>query len=326
MTIDHPIPTPFNIKKTNIKKQIRDTDRFLSRSNLPENIREDQECKKRNLELALEEQQASLRTKEMIQRYRMVRFFEFKKAQRHYDQALRVYNKDESTLDQLVEARKDLNYVLGFPKNLKYVSLWPSKVLSEEDKKAIFLKREEINQEMMAKANVDSVLDVPFEKKSLLSRPSNPVKGKKSEDLDEASSGDDELDLLNPSDRNKNQNGKDLEDEDSEEEDISEDDEEDEEDDDEEEGSENDDDEDDDEGENDDDEDDDESESENDNGNDEEDDDDDEEDDESENDDDEEEDFTESEEEGDESEEEEEEEESEEESDSDDHSKKRRRK
>jgi len=314
MTNDHPSFSTINIKNGNIRKQLRDTDRLLSRPNLPAKLRQDQEQKKAKLEVILNEKVAFHKTAAMVKRYKMIRFVEFKKAQRRYDQALNLYNKDESALDELVEARKNLNYVLGFPKDAKYLSLWPSTPLSEQEKKDRMAKREEINQEMMAKAKVDSVLDIPISKKSLKSSNSiinNQKNNEESEVSDDAS--EDELDLLNPADRVKNtQRGKNVEESDEE-------DEEEEEDDEESENEEDDDDNEEEEGTN--------EESEND----EEDDDDEEDesddlDEEDDDDEEDEEDFTDEDDEEEESEEEEEEEESEEESESDDHNKKRRRK
>lgn len=142
----------------NIKKQLRDTQRLLSRPTLPADVRREQERKLAALQIQSVEQEKSEKEKKMVTAYRMVRFFERKKAERHLKQALK--SDDDATKEKAI---MDLNYILHFPKDRKYISLFPTTETTDdrvlEERRNI---RDRVNQEIMAKANVQSILEAPL--------------------------------------------------------------------------------------------------------------------------------------------------------------------
>jgi hypothetical protein len=113
-----PIATEF---PTHIRKSIRDTQRLLSRQNVPADVRQVQERKLRALQIALEGKAILEKQKKVFSQYRMVRFFESKKAARKLTHALSMGDQSK-----IVEALKDTLYVKFFPKDSKYISLFPS--------------------------------------------------------------------------------------------------------------------------------------------------------------------------------------------------------
>lgn len=142
----------------NLKKQLRDTQRLLSRANLPADVRRDKERMLSALQVQMDERQKQEQTRKMVSAYRMVRFFEEKKAVRHLKQALK--GEEEAAKEKAI---MDLNYVLHFPKDRKYISLFPSAETTDErvleERRAI---RDKINQELVAKAQVSSILEAPL--------------------------------------------------------------------------------------------------------------------------------------------------------------------
>ena len=123
---------------SHIRKSIRDTQRMLARPNLPATVRQQQERKLRALQLAVEGKAALERQQKMATKYRMVRFFESKKAARHLRHALRT--EDEAAIR---EAVKDALYVKFFPKDQKYISLFPSTPCVDEE---VLAKRSEMRE------------------------------------------------------------------------------------------------------------------------------------------------------------------------------------
>jgi len=123
---------------SHIRKSIRDTQRMLARPNLPATVRQQQERKLRALQLAVEGKAALERQQKMATKYRMVRFFESKKAARHLRQALR--SEDEAAIQ---EALKDALYVQFFPKDQKYISMFPSAPCVDEE---VLAKRSEMRE------------------------------------------------------------------------------------------------------------------------------------------------------------------------------------
>lgn len=104
-----------------IKKMIRDTTRLLNRPNLPADLRREQERKLAALQVALTDRQKAEVEREMVVKYRMVKFFERKKALRRLAAAQASGNSEA-----VREAQLDLAYILHFPKDRKYISLYPA--------------------------------------------------------------------------------------------------------------------------------------------------------------------------------------------------------
>lgn len=117
-----------------MRKKIRDIERMLNRSQIPANIRVDNERALKALHIELENAQLNLKTKTNSRKYHMVRFFERKKAIRRLRQAMAKLQEAQAS-DSLVTAKEaqekvkqcqtDLAYVLVFPKSEKYISLYP---------------------------------------------------------------------------------------------------------------------------------------------------------------------------------------------------------
>lgn len=98
---------------------IRDTNRLLSRPNLPADLRREQERKLSALQVTLTDRQKAEVEREMSVKYRMVKFFERKKALRRL--AVAQAKADPVAVS---EAQLDLAYILHFPKDRKYISLY----------------------------------------------------------------------------------------------------------------------------------------------------------------------------------------------------------
>ena len=126
----------------NLKKRIRDTTRLLNRPNLPADMRREMERKLAALQGALAEKGKHELEREMAIKYRMVKFFERKKAMR------KLASAQASGNDEAVKAAQlDLAYILHFPKDRKYISLYPKEASSE----AVVAQREAIRKEIAEK-------------------------------------------------------------------------------------------------------------------------------------------------------------------------------
>lgn len=129
-----------------IKKKIRDISRLLNKNSdtLPADVKIANERALKTLKLELEKVQVDQKTKKLVQRYHKVRFFEKKKAIRFYKKSekiikdLEVEIDGKQNTDEVKELKKklkkekrifehckvDLAYVLNFPRNEKYISLY----------------------------------------------------------------------------------------------------------------------------------------------------------------------------------------------------------
>ena len=182
-----------------MKKQIRDTQRLLSRANLPADVRVEKERKLAALKLALADHEHSEMERALQVTYKMVKFFDRKKAERHLMKAIKK-NDDAAKEDAI----KNINYIIHFPKDRKYISLFPSVETSDErvleERRNI---RDRINEEMMAKANVQSILEAPLpplmsskaSKEELpVMQALNPGQGARSSDEDDGDEEEEEED------------------------------------------------------------------------------------------------------------------------------------
>ena len=157
---------------SSLKKQIRDTTRSLARPSLPADIQVRLTRKLAALKLRLSDaegmipmKQQEQRTMEMIKKYRMVRFFELKKAERRFVQAARKLVKNAEFQDELVVMAKDLCYVARFPKNLPYVALYAQGALrnNPEQSNELLVRQkariEELSQGLVDETIVEHVKD-----------------------------------------------------------------------------------------------------------------------------------------------------------------------
>lgn len=153
-----------------LRKQIRDTTRLLTRPSLPADLQVRLTRKLAALKLRLSDAEAMVpmkqqeqRTMEMIKKYRMVRFFELKKAERRFVQAARKLVQNAEFRDELIVMAKDLCYVARFPKNLPYVALYAQGALRnnpEQEGELLVRQRariEELSQGLVAETIVEQV-------------------------------------------------------------------------------------------------------------------------------------------------------------------------
>lgn len=133
-----------NKGSSKIKKKIRDIKRLLKRDNLPSDLVIANERALKTLEGELENVEENKKVRKLISRYHKVRFFERKKAARHYKHELQVLKelkqkaeecKDTEEKEKIEEEIKkqekkvhgkavNFAYTLNFPETEKYVSLY----------------------------------------------------------------------------------------------------------------------------------------------------------------------------------------------------------
>ncbi|PJF18062.1 hypothetical protein PSACC_02130 [Paramicrosporidium saccamoebae] len=139
--------TVATILPSNLKKQLRDVTRLLSRPNLSADIRQQQERKLQHINSLVQERTVEEKQRKMRSKYAKVRFFESTKARRHLRQAAKalVAEPTEENLQKWMEAKRDVIYVQAFPETSKYISLFPSTPLTEEK---VLAKRTQIRTEL----------------------------------------------------------------------------------------------------------------------------------------------------------------------------------
>lgn len=118
-----------------VKKKIRDIERLLKKDKLPADVRNENERALKALKVDLDKTQSQLKTQKIAKKYHMVRFFERKKAIRKLKQARKTFDEVSKTevKKDIKKARKvlkhcevDVAYVVLFPKDEKYISLYPN--------------------------------------------------------------------------------------------------------------------------------------------------------------------------------------------------------
>lgn len=118
-----------------VRKRIRDIERLLKRESIPADIRVDKERELKALNVTLDDAAHDQKIKKIAKKYHMVRFFERKKAIRKLKQAVKQYDSAVETevKKDIKKARKvvkhcqvDVAYVVLFPKDEKYISLYPN--------------------------------------------------------------------------------------------------------------------------------------------------------------------------------------------------------
>lgn len=194
-----------------IKKMIRDTNRLLSRPNLPADLRREQERKLSALQVALSDRQKSEIEREMALKYRMVKFFERKKALRRL--AAAQAKADSAAVS---EAQLDLAYILHFPKDRKYISLYQAGSSAEA-----LAERETIRKqisEKLALLGAESLL-------AKISQSKKALKASDDESEDEEDESEDEEDDESDDEESGDEDEDDDDDEDEEDSDDDDDDE-----------------------------------------------------------------------------------------------------
>ncbi|CAB4377521.1 unnamed protein product [Rhizophagus irregularis] len=135
---------------TALKKKIRDTERFLkTNEKLSAKGQVSLERHLKACKLLLVERMAENKEKNMTSKYRMVKHFDRKKVERAIKKVQKQLNetrtfREKTELEKkLYELQIDFNYILYYPKNLKYLALHPT---SGGDDEKMISKRNEIRQ------------------------------------------------------------------------------------------------------------------------------------------------------------------------------------
>lgn len=123
------------------KQKIKSLEHFLKRDDLKADLRIDRERALKALKADLKNTKLKLKTQRLAKKYRMVRFFEKKKAIRKLKQAEKAYNAalEAGVKKDIKKARRvrfhcqvDVAYVIMFPKSEKYIALYPTGPVATE--------------------------------------------------------------------------------------------------------------------------------------------------------------------------------------------------
>ncbi|KAG0216901.1 hypothetical protein B0O80DRAFT_499052 [Mortierella sp. GBAus27b] len=113
-----------------LKKKLRDTLRMLgTNTRMPADLRLEHERRVDALKLQIAEKKVDQTEQKMSTKYRMLRFFESKKAERKIKIFMKQHVDWESKPDEkkeLESLKLDLAYIHHFPKTQKYISLYPN--------------------------------------------------------------------------------------------------------------------------------------------------------------------------------------------------------
>ncbi|RDD41836.1 rRNA-processing protein EFG1 [Trichoplax sp. H2] len=146
------IKQKINPKETKkpLKRQMRDAERLLRNPKLQDNIRQEKELLIEKLSSQLKQNKSKLKAAKYAKKYKKVKFFEKKKLTRRY-LSLRKKLKNCETEDsgelheEMKQVEAQLNYVIYFPPDIKYISLFPSKP-GQDDK--VNAKKDEIFEQI----------------------------------------------------------------------------------------------------------------------------------------------------------------------------------
>lgn len=125
-------------KEKPIRVQIRSIERLLNNrgDKLSEAAKKAQRERLEELIRIRDEHDRRSREKANIKQYRMLKFFERRKLQRKLDKIIEKGNKPQDVQEKQ-QVIKDLNYIDRYPKNKKYIALFPSNGHTEESKKRV---------------------------------------------------------------------------------------------------------------------------------------------------------------------------------------------
>ncbi|KAG9119907.1 18S rRNA maturation protein [Ceratobasidium sp. 392] len=116
-----------------LKASLRQTRRLLAKENIGADVRIQTERRLKSLEADLAKAEIRRKERSMAVRYHKIKFFDKQKVTRKINQtkrALEASELDKKERKKLQKAllahRVDLNYIINYPKLVKYVSLYPS--------------------------------------------------------------------------------------------------------------------------------------------------------------------------------------------------------
>lgn len=98
-------------------KKIRDIQRLLKRSTVPDELRKSKELELRTLKNEQSDRAKYIETSKNVKKYKLVKFVEHQKAVRRLRQA-------RKNGEAVSERKTDLEYIESFPLNEKYISLY----------------------------------------------------------------------------------------------------------------------------------------------------------------------------------------------------------
>lgn len=138
---------PSDISSAKLKKKKRDIERLLKKVNLQADLKLEKQKALQAINIQLQTAQVKQTSQKYSKKYHMVRFFEKKKALRKYNQIKKEYdllNSKEETLTAKKELKKmkkklnhaetDLLYVVNFPRDQKYISIYPKNSDADDEK------------------------------------------------------------------------------------------------------------------------------------------------------------------------------------------------
>ncbi|ODV57947.1 Efg1p ASCRUDRAFT_78252 [Ascoidea rubescens DSM 1968] len=125
---------------TKLKKKIRDLERYLKNQKQNDKHNSTQLAENERilnaLKIKLQNQNLNLKQKHLLKKYHMVKFFEKKKTIRVLKKSnqqlidLKKINIDDNQINQienqLLNSKVDLLYIINFPKDKKYIALYPN--------------------------------------------------------------------------------------------------------------------------------------------------------------------------------------------------------
>ncbi|KAI9204081.1 uncharacterized protein BJ171DRAFT_507591 [Polychytrium aggregatum] len=112
-----------------VRKRIRDTERLLKRPNLAADVRVELERRLQSLKFEVSENTQEQKEKTLYEKYKYLRFVEQKKVSRKLRQAEKLVadstEPDEALLRQLHYYKVLMNYIQHYPRDMKYIALFP---------------------------------------------------------------------------------------------------------------------------------------------------------------------------------------------------------
>ncbi|KAG4095806.1 hypothetical protein H8356DRAFT_944239 [Neocallimastix lanati (nom. inval.)] len=172
---------PEELSRDKLRKKIRDMKRLLRRDNLEANYRQELERSLKHYEMEFENK-SKINSKINIEekyseKYKFVKFLEFKKAIKNFRHVKKQLNELEDTdaekrlalEKQLEKSILDLNYIEHFPKDQKYISLFPKTKITNEN---IIKKRNSIRFRIKEAVKSGELVDVSIPRNRNVARKS----------------------------------------------------------------------------------------------------------------------------------------------------------
>ncbi|XP_068707168.1 uncharacterized protein [Montipora foliosa] len=126
-------------RNKSLKNKARDVQRLLKKPNLPATVRVEKERMLQMLRESIKDKGNQEKEKKIMERYKRVKFFEKRKLFRKYNICVKDLNecKDNETRDNLQKKLEEIklqwNYIFHFPKDTKYISLFPNTSCNSEE-------------------------------------------------------------------------------------------------------------------------------------------------------------------------------------------------